>query len=79
MALRCVVFCESNYRQDPGELPHKTDKKFVIPFSILYSVYVDHFKRYLPDDPVPSVHDVSQAYIKEVVDCDVHEPSKELQ
>lgn len=73
VAIRAIVFCERNYGDDKGPTVQKTDKKFVIPFSILYSMYAEHFKRYLPDEPVPSVQEVSQAFIKEVKDCDIHE------
>lgn len=76
VALRAVVYCERNYRQDPDEMIHKTDEKFVFPFSIIYAVYAEHFKRYLPGEPVPSVKDVSRAYVKEIGDLDVHEASE---
>lgn len=76
-ALRALVFCEKNYRNEEGLL-HKTDVAFIIPFAILYSMYCDHFKKYLPDEEVPSIKDVAQAYVKEVEDKNIHEVSNEI-
>lgn len=76
VALRCVVYCERNYEQSSNEAVTKIEQKFIIPFSVIYALYVHHFKKYLPDEPVPSIKEVSQAYVMETKGCDIHEEVK---
>ncbi|CAB4128512.1 hypothetical protein UFOVP270_12 [uncultured Caudovirales phage] len=51
---------------------HKPDIQFVLPFSILHSLYVYHFKKYLPDEEVPTLEDLV-AFRIVPCDGDLHE------
>jgi hypothetical protein len=78
VALRALVWCERNAR-GKNSTCHETDEKFAIPFSVLYSMYSEHFKRYVSDQEVPDVSDVTGAFIKEVNKSEFHEAPKEIQ